>query len=450
MALHSLALSAALVNRVFADDDAVSYCYSRAGSESRESFVRSSYDVEPLTLTTGQRIVVLRARTGCLCGAQNCPFLAYLQRGEQFQLALRGAAIDDRFETNGTAVVTSHDSALVSFRDTYVFRSSRYVSVKSEMVNEETGEAKPSEIPVRFAAGTSSTKVRGRVVMGFPDTYIVTAKKGQRIHVELSPRNASAEVYVADGLSQGLAPPAQAWSGTLPASGDYRIIVDGTSEKSAQYELTISIDPLPATSWNHAKPGALAFVSAMEGDAAVAPICPTTKNYPHLLHDNNPVGCKIVPQGTAATIISIERVRGDYGLYGRDLLVAKVRLARGSIIMYGNVLVVARGHVANGSVTGYIALELLNPPVPSGAEVVLMRFGDENPRLASSQRDQGETGLPLASGTRARVILFDPKVTEGHDLKVRIISGRYAGRTGWVWAATAVLPDRTPIVPFQP
>ena len=429
MALHSLALAAALVNRVFGDDDTVSYCYSLARSQSREEFVRSSYSVEPLTLTTGQQMVILRAHTGCLCGAQNCPILAYLRRGEQFQLALNGTGVDGRFEKNGTAVITAHDSALVSYRYTYVFRSSRYVSLKSEMVNDETNEVKPSEIPVRFAAGTSSTKVRGHVVMGFPDTYVITAEKGQAIHVALSPRNVNAQVYVTDESDQGLSQPSQAWSGTLPASGDYRIVVDGTMETSAQYELTIAIDPLPLANWIHAKPGTMAFVSALEGDEAIAPICPTTRNYPHLLHDNNPVGCKIVPTGTTVSIISIERVRGDYGIYGRDLPVAKV-------------------HAADGSVTGYIALELLNPAIPSGIDITLKRDSGGPIKLAPAPSDEYGVGLTFPDGTHARVLRYDPKA-DNHDLLVLITSGPHAGKSGWVYTYNAYLPDGTPIVTFK-
>jgi hypothetical protein len=44
-----------------------------------------------------------------------------------------------------------------------------------------------------------------------------------------------------DESSQGLASATRAWSGPLPVTGDYRIVVDGTTETAAQYALKISI-----------------------------------------------------------------------------------------------------------------------------------------------------------------------------------------------------------------
>lgn len=171
-------LPPALVDRVFADDDTVGYCFMHDGFRSREGFISKSYDIQPLNLETGKRVVILRAHTGCLCGAQNCPVSAYVQHGADFRLALSGPAIESRFEKNGTAVIVSHDSALVSVRETYVFRSSRYVLTKGEIVNNETGEAKPPEIRVRFAAGASSTEVRGHVVLGFSRYLYRHGEKG--------------------------------------------------------------------------------------------------------------------------------------------------------------------------------------------------------------------------------------------------------------------------------
>jgi hypothetical protein len=235
-------LQPGLVDRVFADDSEVGYCFMHGGFRSREGFVRKSYDIQPLDLRTGQHVVILRAHTGCLCGAQNCPVSAYVQHGGDFRLALSGPAIDSRFEKNGTAVITSHDSALVSVRETYLFRSSRYVLTKDEIVNNETGEAKPSAIPVRFAPGANSTTLRGHVVLGFPDTYIVTARKGQVLHVSLNLRNDDARVSITlVDSGRELVTPSRSWSGALPANGDYRITVDGSTETTARYALTISI-----------------------------------------------------------------------------------------------------------------------------------------------------------------------------------------------------------------
>jgi len=183
--------------------------------------------------------------------------------------------------------------------------------------------------------------------------------------------------------------------------------------------------------WNRARPGAKAYVAAEEGDVPEARICPTIQMYPRSLRDNDPSGCKIVRQGTAVTIMSIERERGDFGIYGHDLMVAKVRANRGSVM-------------------GFIAIELLNPGIPAGADVTLKRTNGDDLNLAPSEGDAYGVGPSLASVTRARVIKYDPASSDAHDLQVRIISGPHAGEIGWVYAQNAFLSDGTPITPLQP
>ncbi len=321
-----------LVNAVFANDSEVGYCYIHDRSHSRESFIRNSYDIEPLNLRTGQHVVVLSAQTACLCGAQNCPVSAYVQHGNQFQLALSSPAIESHFDKNGTAVILSHDSAAVSLRETYVFDSMRYKRVKSDVVDTDTGKAKPLQA---------------------------------------------------------------------------------------------------LQSWNDARPGVKAFVDAEEGDVPEASICPTLAVYQHHLRENDPKGCKSTRSGTPVTVSAITRAHGDFGLYGQDLRVAAVRAAQGSI-------------------TGYIALELLNPVVPIGTDVTLKhQVGDIALRLAPLQRDGSDIGLMMATGTRARVVSYNPRADGAHDLQVRITSGRNAGRTGWVYARMAFLSDGTAILRFK-
>jgi hypothetical protein len=121
-------LGPALIDHVFTDDGEVNYCFMHDGFRSRERFIRESYDIKPVHLRTGQRLVILRAHTACLCGAQNCPVSAYVRAGENVQLALSVPAIDARFDKNGTAVIMSHNSALRAFaRPTSFIRPGTYV-----------------------------------------------------------------------------------------------------------------------------------------------------------------------------------------------------------------------------------------------------------------------------------------------------------------------------------
>jgi hypothetical protein len=189
-----------------------------------------------------------------------------------------------------------------------------------------------------------------------------------------------------------------------------------------------SADP----SWNRATPGAKAFVAAEEGDVPAARICPTIPTYRQHLHDGAEASCKSVRQGTPVIVLATARATGDFGVYGRDLILASVR-------------------AADRSINGYIVLELLNPAIPNGIDVTLKHdTGDVDLRLAPLQDDGSETRLALASRTRARVISYDPTSADGRDLRVRVISGRHVGKTGWVYARTAFLSDGEPILRFTP
>ena len=98
---------------------------------------------------------------------------------------------------------------------------------------------------VQFARGTSSATLEGAVVRGDRDTYIVGAKGGQSMSVTISSLERNAVFQISGpggnelrGAREG--DDTMKWSGTLPASGDYRIIVGGT-RGNASYTLRVSI-----------------------------------------------------------------------------------------------------------------------------------------------------------------------------------------------------------------
>ncbi|MEK6336437.1 MAG: hypothetical protein AABM67_16035 [Acidobacteriota bacterium] len=99
---------------------------------------------------------------------------------------------------------------------------------------------------VRFAKGTSSTTIRGAVVRGDRDRYIVGAKAGQTMKVRITSleKNAVFQIFFAGEQESlqgaGEEDDATSWSGELPADNDYVIVVGGT-RGNATYTLTISI-----------------------------------------------------------------------------------------------------------------------------------------------------------------------------------------------------------------
>jgi hypothetical protein len=98
---------------------------------------------------------------------------------------------------------------------------------------------------VRFARGESSATLRGAVVRGERDIYIVGANGGQSMRVSISSRERNAVFQIEEpggselrGAREG--DDATQWAGTLPRSGDYRIIVGGT-RGNASYTLRVSV-----------------------------------------------------------------------------------------------------------------------------------------------------------------------------------------------------------------
>jgi len=99
---------------------------------------------------------------------------------------------------------------------------------------------------VRFARGKSSTTIRGAVIRGDRDRYLISAKAGQTMTVKITAleKNAVFQIYRSgeqESLSgAGEMDDATKWSGRLPADDEYVIVVGGT-RGNASYTLTISI-----------------------------------------------------------------------------------------------------------------------------------------------------------------------------------------------------------------
>ena len=99
---------------------------------------------------------------------------------------------------------------------------------------------------ISFDAGESSATVSGGVIRGERSVYVIGAKSGQLMSVEITSLedNAVFQIKTPGGkfLSYaGDGDDATDWNGQLPESGDYKIIVGGT-RGNASYKLTVSID----------------------------------------------------------------------------------------------------------------------------------------------------------------------------------------------------------------
>jgi hypothetical protein len=155
---------------------------------------------------------------------------------------------------DGTAILNSHDSAIVSDRRTYRWNGTTYALVKSERLNAQLGAVKPMFVPIAFAGGASSASLTGKAASGFGDSYVLSASAGQRMTLTLSaPNRGSVTLFrgncssqdcsiVAEAPGIGSLPAASAhWTGRLPADGEYQIDVNCVGETLRPYTLTVTI-----------------------------------------------------------------------------------------------------------------------------------------------------------------------------------------------------------------
>ncbi len=100
---------------------------------------------------------------------------------------------------------------------------------------------------VKFQKGQSAATYEGSVVRGDRDTYLLKASKNQTMTITITSDEDNAVFQVKDtktgkylrGASDG--DDATSFMGTLPSSGDYKIIVGGTRGNTT-YTLNVGVD----------------------------------------------------------------------------------------------------------------------------------------------------------------------------------------------------------------
>src|SRR6185436_18820003 len=109
------------------------------------------------------------------------------------------------------------------------------------IVNLQTGESKPASRRIQFRRGASAATVQSRVSLELSDQWRVSARAGQVMTVEVtSARNAVTFMLMTSKTTMSLADNTRSWTGTLPETGDYIILVE-SGDKSSTYSMTITI-----------------------------------------------------------------------------------------------------------------------------------------------------------------------------------------------------------------
>ena len=100
---------------------------------------------------------------------------------------------------------------------------------------------------IHFPRGSTAITLHGTVVRGDRDTYVLRARAQQTMRVRLTSleQNAVFQLYqpgkhaTVQGAGEG--EDATVWSGTVPVTGDYTIVV-GATRGNTSYTLAVSIE----------------------------------------------------------------------------------------------------------------------------------------------------------------------------------------------------------------
>ena len=237
---------ARLFKQIVAEDAELRDCLKEPQDGSRPS--EEDMTVEELDLNRdGVKEYEVQLSGMCACGAHNCTIYLYRRSGQGFESILESASglgIELlRTSTNGyrDIQINAHNNAATEGRTVYKFDGTQYKEAGSTIVQLETGESKPAYRRVQFQRGASSATVKGKASIALPDTYLVGARAGQTMSVQLTaPRKSVRFLVMSPKTTSLIADNSRGWSGTLPEDGDYTIIVDA-DEIGGTYSMTISI-----------------------------------------------------------------------------------------------------------------------------------------------------------------------------------------------------------------
>lgn len=183
----------------------------------------------------------------CACGMVNCEIHVYRQTAGGYEVILDNASglglelLKTSSKGFADLRVDARNNAATYSVTTFKFDGKKYRDVGTRVVHHETGESKPATRRVQFKRGMSSTTLKGTASLALPDILLVGASAGQTMTVQLTTAQRSIRFSVMSPKTESLVTDGRrSWTGPLPESGDYTILVDA-DEKGGSYSMTITI-----------------------------------------------------------------------------------------------------------------------------------------------------------------------------------------------------------------
>lgn len=238
----SKSFPSALADALVRDPD-VAPCARSAHATSNAAYAGANFDLSNVALRDGARMSVVTGGDSCVCGNVNCKIAVFVRDGNAYKSVLSDYGFDWKVRPDGTAVVTSHDSADVVFRTSYGWNGKIYEVSGRQMVYLPSNVAKPAIREITFAPGASSTFIRGdKLTLGFEDHWTFSARAGQTLTLSLIKRDPHFGSFLVRSAEATLG---SVSSGTLqvelPQSLRYEIIVEGADASFSSYTLKVTI-----------------------------------------------------------------------------------------------------------------------------------------------------------------------------------------------------------------
>lgn len=160
-------------------------------------------------------------------------------KGEQLELAVTTNIENDIQEEQETWTLSTE--SLNTGRQTYPKVECSQGRQPSSTTSTQTEQQSSGPIRVKFDPGTNSTVLENSVVRGTRDTYLLNAREEQTLKLSITSLENNAVFDLLDPTGDVMEQELTDGSFTLPATGDYQIIVGGT-RGNATYQLQVAIN----------------------------------------------------------------------------------------------------------------------------------------------------------------------------------------------------------------
>jgi len=226
-------------------DQRAAACAKEAG-KTAQAYVTRAFELRNVTLHGGKRMTGAIATDGCMLLGQSARIMIFERTAGGYRRVLDSVTIPDVVDVSedGTAVLPTHETIDTIFEAAYVWNGRTYAfsGQRSHIYDVPLGERRPYEVLVRFAPGAFATTLSGSVALNFGERYVVEARAGQRMTIELTKHTGRRPAIFLSYGERNLAQiDKNGWSGELPQTGTYALTVFGSGEPDATLVSTYAI-----------------------------------------------------------------------------------------------------------------------------------------------------------------------------------------------------------------